>query len=532
MLLDIPAIHNDSRNCYEDLVASVALWWGRRYEMMFAEAWGFAFHNLPGAGLGEKLEAGRGKIEVSLEKHHGISVQWQEQKSASLALDAIRHELGMGNPVCLNIDKYWCPWGNTYKEGHDRHYCLVGGVDETEGGLSCIDPFFHMENDKLSVEDFLQGYGAYAVFRIGVDPGTDFDWKGIIRKAVDRLGTGNGEAGAFDSLRRFSKSLREELDMGSETHGYGSVWFCPLFLKLRIAANGRNLFSATLRYLAECHNVKGLASIADRLEHAGRKLMSVQSMLVKTTFLPDQENRVRGSACEKMEEIAGIEEKIAEDLLELTGRQENAVTRGEEVPSPDGGTEENAGIRFVDISSHLNNHGFGSMTYENCSADLSRMGHLFLREGLPEDGIFEAEGMKFGLPFLGNGVNDNISCRGQKVEIPDGEYTKAVFLGCCDFGESSESVVFEYSEGVEEVLPLEFASCFFPQGAERTIVWTGPGGRRMDGKVMPVRKKMNLYVCGCKLGAMNRLERIRLPYNPNLHIFAISLLSVGADFSA
>ena len=119
---------------------------------------------------------------------------------------------------------------------------------------------------------------------------------------------------------------------------------------------------------------------------------------------------------------------------------------------------------------------------------------------------------------------DNVACEEQIIITPVGKYSAAYFLGLCEWGDFKENLKLKFNNCCEE------AEVFFYDW------WGGLGWFMFDynktNKNCKIALKATIldssargiycYKCNIKCTSKD-LHAIELPYNPNMHIFAITL---------
>ena len=127
--------------------------------------------------------------------------------------------------------------------------------------------------------------------------------------------------------------------------------------------------------------------------------------------------------------------------------------------------------------------------------------------------------------FIWENENDNISCAGQVISGPKGQYSGFMYLGCSEFGSHSEPILVKYTDGQTEEVALELSDWVLSHPLfQETVAWTGKGAKCTKNKsIQEMRSPVHLFAkhgVFCKTGT---IESIQLPKCPNIHIFAISL---------
>jgi amino acid adenylation domain-containing protein len=536
-LLDLKPLHDGAFNCEQDLVATIAAWQGRNYQLMFVEAWGFDYRpDKPGSftPYSQRIGADQGDEWKNLFQYHGMQVFKYNDLTAAATLGIVKRELGTGRPVAVLLDTYWCPWDAGYqREGHDaEHFVLVVGLDRANRFLYCVDTIYSKYWEPLPMDCFFEGYRDLCeTFAFEDLPVTELDWRKIVRNAVRRLQRTAGEANAFNAMRNLAADAARDFDIAKEIEGYPNFLRAKLYRVLLEIARGRKQFAKALACLSTQYQVEALGKLSKELEREGGSWESIRAMLLKLNGLFEAKT-LMPKVLERMKKTADREERIATRLLEVCEDQSpepglnasaisSAPARGERNLDL---MEPRLSAEMVDLSKYVNNHGCGSPVYQSCRADFNGLREFFLIESMPPEGRLEVAGMNFMFPRLGDGLNDNVACAGQAILIKPEHYSSLMILGCGDEGSFSEKIIVLYEGGVREEVEIDFSCWWLAPDFGEIIAWEGKLASRADGRMHlapnPVRLFAQQYALrngGCAVG-------LKLPDCINLHLFAISLV--------
>lgn len=120
---------------------------------------------------------------------------------------------------------------------------------------------------------------------------------------------------------------------------------------------------------------------------------------------------------------------------------------------------------------------------------------------------------------------DNICCRGQIIRVPEGEYHKIAFVGCCFPGGYDATVVLKGRGKVEKNILMglsDIHSTIATQGDR--IIYSGGLGVFSEGIVRErYGYEGHLFLFETKIKEILQIDRICLPDFPFMHIFALLL---------
>jgi len=529
MKLDISIKYNDAYNCLDNLIVDATKWWGRNYELLFAGSWGFYYKQIGAKGreaLGDNINSSMNYPWDCFEKYHGVKINIIKNADYQDILRVIREELKENRPVIIYMDTFWCPWyKSNYQEIHSVHYCLAIGIDDSNN-LLIADSQFANNGTTLPEYNFSKGYGEYMTFSLKEPESASMAWRKIIRNAVDRIMSPAEDISIFEQMRNLGNDIRDKLDYATEIRGVEEYPLrAKLFQSLYNIGRGRKQFSIALNYLGNLVNSHELLLLSDRVRLAGERWMSLFGIMGKSYYLQgDDRDRILKRVVNKINEAALDEEDIAKNLIKLC---ENEALSGFDNLLKQDNQLYKKPLRdyyYVDISKVMNNQGFSSSLSLDCNAEISNGGRYFLTEGLPAEKEWNIENMKFLFPDTDNGLNDNISCFGQIIDIQPCKYGQIMVLGCAELGNHSDFIEIIYSDGCTERVSIEFTSWLISAANNKEIIaWTGKGAARTKTKVETYPFAVNLFAQMHTLQIHGEMKGIRLPECPNLHIFAVTL---------
>lgn len=529
MKLDLTIKYVDSYDCLDNLVVDAAKWFGKEYALLFADAWGFCYKpidELNGETFGANMQSGGAFGWEYIEKYHGLKVSIIPKTTYQDILDIVRIELKEKRPVIIYMDTFWCPWyKGYYQQLKAHHYCLVTDIDDNNN-LYIVDNQMATNGAILSESNFSNGFGECMIFTLKEHSSVNADWKKIIQRAVDRVINPIGGISCFEQMRKFANDIQEKLDLNQEVISYESNPFkAPVFQSLFKLGQGRKQFSLVLDYIGNSLDKPELIILSDKLKIAGEKWVSLFGMTCKAYYRQgiDREKIVK-RVVNKIYEIALEEELIASKLMEIciNGKisELDNIMKCDEQDSKKSFNN----ISYIDISKQMNSEGFSSSLLSDTKAEISDGGRYFLTEGLSSKREWVVENMRFLFPEVDKGVNDNISCFGQIIEVQQCKYTHIMILGCAELGNHLELIEIEYHDGKIESIPFRFTSWLSANANfKEVIAWTGKGAVRTDNGVEVYPFPVNLYAQNYNLQHSGEIKSIKLPECPNLHIFAITL---------
>ncbi|MFW6158670.1 MAG: hypothetical protein ACOC8E_04865, partial [Planctomycetota bacterium] len=140
----------------------------------------------------------------------------------------------------------------------------------------------------------------------------------------------------------------------------------------------------------------------------------------------------------------------------------------------------------------------------------------------------------FLFPVIATGERNNVACKGQRIADPSEpgwlgaghRCTAIAVLGAAENGAAQANVTLEYEDGSLATRTLSFPDwCVAPETGA-VVVWSAPyryAWAQGQGRNGRHEIDCHLYAARLPVDAGRRLAAIRLPEQPNLHLFALTL---------
>ncbi|MFB9329944.1 amino acid adenylation domain-containing protein [Paenibacillus aurantiacus] len=514
--------------CTEMEIVAVANWHGRGSAGMFADTWTFGYVSNASSRLGACLSELRRFDPLLLERYHGLALDDRTLTDVGLAVADILEQLRQGSPVLAAVKANAIPWDGGFGNPDNTriHAATIIGVSGDGETFYCSDSWYGKFAQPLPKADLLAAYLNHAVMHKTRDAAELADWRSVVLTHAPRTEGGNSP---FDQMRSFAQDVRAGLDLAVEWGDSGTWHDAPLIRTIFDLSTGRMMFAGLLRELAARDGVPALGGIADGLEEASNRWRSINKILVRASLNPAQ-GRHGELLAAKIEDIATFEEQLAIELRGIGEAQEAAVVQaGEAAASAE--PEENAEHKLepaeqcvytsVPLGAYMNDQGFGSLGSDR--ANLTGMGTYFLPDEALASEEFQVDDRPFRFGDLLDGGNDNISCHGQIIRLPQGRYDEIALLGCSEWGNYIEPCTAVYQDGTKEVFRLRFTDWTgAPRFGER-IAWEGRIAERNEVRTFVIDQPGRIFMQKHALDGRKATAALQLPYSPGMHIFAITL---------
>ena len=318
MIHDIQALHEGYRSCVEDIIVSVATWWGMDHQYMYTEAWDFYYTRwtpLSKDALGSRLHEGIDKTWHNLSAFHGLILHINSHlHSPYEAFELIKKETGAKRPVMIYINDYWCHWRTSYQKEHQIQPCLVIGVEADNSGLMCIDPYTTREIKNLPIHDFHDAYKNIVTFEKREEHILPFSIQAVMIPILEDLLGLREEDNRFDRMRDFAIDIENTLDLNLEVdHNAPYDIKSDLFNTIKYIARRRTQFATLLTYISNRFHVDML-HYAQTVNQTAQKWDLIVNLLLRMYYSKDWLTS-RKNIAKKVKEAADYEENIAESLL-------------------------------------------------------------------------------------------------------------------------------------------------------------------------------------------------------------------------
>ncbi|HEX3027896.1 MAG TPA: BtrH N-terminal domain-containing protein [Clostridia bacterium] len=512
--------HDNFRSCMEDQIASIASWFQRDFQLMYAQSLKIQYSPNENPNLST---AGRHRINLesismlnSLEKYHGIQRIENTTTADDKLLKALYRELKEGHPNIVFLNSYYLHWLVNYKRASTMHNCSVIGFKEDFSKVYCSDSFFMKDCVEIDKEEFLKGCRQnFISFKLSAAEENSVKWQDVIEDSIVSIEGLDSSQSSFDSIRCFAEDIRASLDLKSEISNQNDIWSSPILMDINWISHKRVKFAELLEYLSQKGCNKDLGSLAQTFRLLSSKWNINYAMTVKAYNTGN---------------TAGFKEKLSSKILDMVTAEEKALNslksmllRPQSASCLPGKTNsEGLKVLKLDITDYFNNHGFGDYKDINCNSDFTGLGECLLIEDAPKGGELTTTEGCFIFPDPLSLNCDNISCNGQTIIFPENKYSEIKILGCCEWGSFSEKLIINFSDGSFDEKVIDLTDFYYstPLCGDKAVLKVH--NSRRDN--LSLREERYIYCQTIKAASEAIIKSITLPNRPNMHIFAVNLL--------
>lgn len=507
VMLGVELVKNSSIYCFESAMATVAKWFSRDYQMIFAEMLNFHYSHDNSSDLCNGLDCcvKQEILFTSFEKYHGIKPTIQVVVGS--VIERIKEQIDLEIPIMLFVIPRLCEWT---KEQFYRIYFLVIGYDE--GGIYGYDlhsdsnSIFYLKNE-LVIENYKEQTDVLTFDVVSEQKSVDFDSvKSIINPIYNNMSI-------FSEMKGFAEDFKRFFNDQIKYERVNDFRQMDLLNKFADIVRSRKLFADTCYFISRKNNDEFANYIGYCFDEIGEKWNRVWRLLAKA-FILNKGGRmnVRGlSVIEQVAdgiiEVADYEKKVIDNVFGEC-RIENKIIKASGKMDEDNYQT----VIDVDLRDIYNNKAFKDNS--EISPNFTEQGEYFLYEN-----IVENRDIPFGkIDFHINEKMDNFICANQKVKIPKDSYQKIYIMGCAEWGSGSGLIKVCDTEKKDEMLLLEFQDWFFCK-MKNSSTWRGKAN---DCENQTVDR--GLFCLDYEVDSSKEISELVFPEIPNVHIFGIKLL--------
>ena len=547
-LLEIKPVHFDENNCYEDQIASVMNWWNGNCNdenilLCYANSWNFSYRTQlrdSDKSIGETLH---GLVSDSfldqylysssspLRKYYGMDLNIKYAVTFEELLISIRVELSANRPVILDLESSLVPWGVQYRNGDDyTHVIIIVGIDEENKQFVVTDGYYLFQNIRIDFknvqEGFVKKFYTFNFYRDFIKVGTE-DWRPVINDIITTLSS-VGSKGFYDEMVMLAEDIDKSLDFKAETNktkGYYNE--SKLHAAIRNLIQGRGKFSRLLKYFYVVHGIELFNILSNQMNTAATKWNKVQHMLVKASFMPEF-TKIKENISNEILQLADYELTIYKRIVDTLEISENNFSK-------DLQKIEEAAVSLylecLDISVLFNNKSFGGIS-EECDANIVSDTILpkayFYNQKAPSNETIKLDNMIFKFPETGDGIADNISCKGQEIYMPPYAINNIMLLGCAEWGDFTEELTLFFDDGSSKKLVVSFTDWYKNPSFGEKIALKHKAVYTSHNGILEIDKyERYLFAKSYSIPFAKKIMKIKLPICPNIHIYAVSVGSKG-----
>lgn len=522
MQLDIKPIQISGLNCFESFLITLGAHYNREYLLAFCDT--FCFEYLPDSRefkglLGDRIDVSKNNITENLKKYTGISFSEHKSKSAQKTFEIIKQNVLNNLPTGIYIETYWCPWHVGYQRLNDGHYCLAIGFD-ADNNIICIDPGLSLKIYTLPYNDFLHGYGDYVTFNIAKVQ-ENIDYNIVLKNSINNVLKSN----IFNNISLFRSDFSTKLIFSEELKNMNiSAWNVSILRNLIYVSGSRFLFSLYLQYISDKIHSSILQEFSCKLLYSKGKWDTFRTLITKSYYTEFTE-KTKIKLTSLLNDIIVIEKETLRGLYEFVYKNNLIDDKGITCEHSFNSIPSTCNYTYVDLIPYLNNTAIHNTASCNCCADFNGVGEYFLLDKKTSNNLLYSGKFKFSFPINANNDLDNLTCNNQTIFIPLGKYSHILFLACSEFGSFVEYVRLNYICGEYSDITINITDSWYDiPHFDNQVYWSGKVFNKYSNMIY--EKKNNIFAFCRQIPSSTSIESITLPNCSNIHVFAITLISL------
>lgn len=298
-MLNIKPITRDSFDCMTGILATVAEYYHKDYQLALISHWSLFFEKqkLLGKSVKRMEEYTRENCALFplLKKYHGLDLGKEIHGSLKDSLSDLKNEIDSQNPVILRLIEEDFPWAEL---SYASHFCLLIGIEDD--ALFFLDPYDSEKVQRMEIKS-LENH------KIGYFTICNCDYyhrtlKEVLSDLVKSV------QGIFLPMNRFIKELALLDSINEETVGYGD-YEIPLFQEIKFLHEGRLNVMILLGYLEKHYNWHNGREYIEEMQKIATLWFKTRIFFMKIRHKKDQRASL-GKICEKLAEIRDREMEL------------------------------------------------------------------------------------------------------------------------------------------------------------------------------------------------------------------------------
>ncbi|KAF6582674.1 C39 family peptidase [Paenibacillus sp. EKM211P] len=499
------------QSCIDDIIATISCYFNRDYHLMYSNMWQFNYTKNADISFAQRFSGDlNGELDL-LEKYHGIRIEYHESIKLNELLEISEDEISNGYPVITMFDSYYNSWDPFYNKLHNKHACLITGINKKNKTVYITDPYFEKVNEEVPFQILERASEYYGLIKLlDNNPTIDLE-KLLISKSEDFIRDNGMKAFISDISDQWSDDLSFLWDRTNERDFWVSDFYQTFKNQIILK---RHKFITIIDFYKKRSPSKLLDDLIDEYTFIINFWEMFINMLTKSAFLVNQKQGLKENIVAKISEAAQLETSLAQKIIE------NASPRDSLSSKVDLEKKNNKPCDYVQINlqSYLNNKGFSYLLSATVEADLTGAGEYLLMDKPMNNNLFIDEIPLF-FPEIAQSKYDNVSCTGQMILFPQNSYKKVILMWCSEWGDSAGYITINYSNGQSNRHGFSLSDMSLqPQFNERIALPV-----KCVLKESLNTKDAYLFLTKFNLNSENEVSSIQLPNSPNVHVFAMSL---------
>ncbi len=318
-MIAVEPIYNENYNCIENLIASIATYWGMEYCLISTEVWGFLYDShICEKELGARIKTNSKNSFEMFEKYYNVKVEYynksmfKEKDMGKFVINCIQ----CGTPVVLAVDIFCCKWTEFYNIYHARHFCMVIDADEKKDTIYCIDPYYCTKIIELPFSEFLSKCDDCIVLKKTNKKSKKSKWYKLVENAALHYLEGTNGFSVRDDMKRFAYDVKNFYSAENEFISVNGKNFSLLTTQINYIKMARLSFSSFLEELANKFNINELHKLSLEMQEYSHDWYNINNLFIKSSYIKNN-NALIQRIYLGIEMLADNESCFALKLLEV-----------------------------------------------------------------------------------------------------------------------------------------------------------------------------------------------------------------------
>lgn len=509
--------------CEEYVNALIASWYGKGYDMMFANTIELDIGQDADCLINACIDNDEWAINECLTKYHGVLCQdvLSKYDHDESIIEQVISAISKGNPLALYVNTENILSIDEEDKIDPINVIIITGFDEEEKQI-----YFRVMHGRdkyvdmitMSYAELIESALYVRKFDNISSEMSGFILDEFIRETADKLKHNK----IPQKLKAFNEYFNREADYQEIFKGISESQLktVPLIYNMALLYRSRALYSFSLSYLAKLYELPDLLELADYCTVLAGKYYNVRGLALKAFYKSNLTPTIKENIIKFIGVISKMEETALEKLNNISFQvMEEHTFYNNKNSAP-------KQFYFLSISKSFNNKGLNSDRINSEQADFDGIGGFFVDEYYPYGQIINLnKEMKFKISSK-QPKFDNISCVKQKIIPEQRKYSSIMLMASACHGSFKDYIKLTYADGEAEELLIFCSSFWYPKAHfGESDAWAGEYVMYINESYYIEQRHLNIYANEYRINQTKELVSIELPDCPDMHIFAITMSS-------
>ena len=279
MIIDLECVSDDSYNCYQNAIFTIASFYKFGYQMMPIGRWSFLYKSGMGESIGSRIDPTFCR-EVEVHKpFHGVEISITP-KNKNIDENTLIQLLRDNIPILIQSDAFACKWTKAFGKSHMTHYFIIYGFLGKSNKFICMDPYLKERYIEYNYKDLLRDMIDYSVITEIINKPVDVN--AIVTAFLDDVEFYYEEK-THNMISLFANDINYNMDIEKEVHGYNDYCFIPLLDNISIITLNRKGYLKMLNYADDALDID-FKDVIEKTKLCIAEWEKVKVLLMKTFY--------------------------------------------------------------------------------------------------------------------------------------------------------------------------------------------------------------------------------------------------------